>query len=83
MIRRAEDQAVVTSCAVPVLLLSTKQVGLALGGMSVSHVERLSASGRLGPRPVKLGRLVRWRAAELRAWAEAGCPPRHEWDKRT
>ena len=34
----------------------------------MSHVERLNASGRLGPRPVRLGRLVRWRRDELEAW---------------
>ncbi len=61
------------------VLFSKRQVGLALGGVSVSGVERLHNSGRLGPRPIRLGRLVRFNAAELRAWADAGCPPRHEW----
>ena len=85
MTRRAEEQAVATSCAVPALLLSKKQLGLALGGMSVATVERLHNSGRLGPQPLRLGtRLVRWNRNELVAWIDAGCPPRHEWTwKRT
>ena len=34
------------------------------------------------PRPVKIGRSVFWRADELRAWVEAGCPRRAEWEAR-
>jgi len=30
--------------------------------------------------PVRLGRAVRWRAEELRAWVEKGCPPRARWN---
>ncbi len=84
MTRRAEDSAAVTSCDVPALLLSRKQVGLALGGMSIATVDRLTNSGRLGPEPLKFGKLVRWNRNELVAWIDAGCPPRHEWTwKRT
>ena len=31
------------------------------------------------PSPVRLGRLVRFRLAELLAWIEADCPPKKHW----
>lgn len=40
---------------------------------------RLRSSGKL-PRPVQLGRLVRWRTAEVREWVEAGCPALSIWE---
>ncbi len=63
-------------------LLSKAQVGKFLGGMSVASVERLHASGRLGPLPVRLGRLVRWRRDELEEWVAAGLPNREVWRQR-
>jgi predicted DNA-binding transcriptional regulator AlpA len=33
----------------------------------------------LFPLPVRIGRCVRWRSDELRAWVVAGCPPRSAW----
>jgi excisionase family DNA binding protein len=41
---------------------------------SKRHVYRLSDAGRM-PRPVALGRLIRWRRAELLNWVNDGCPP--------
>lgn len=38
----------------------------------------LNARG-LVPEPVRIGRSVRWRANEIRAWLDAGCPERAEW----
>lgn len=39
---------------------------------------RLKASGRL-PRPLRIGRSVRWRREEIRLWIAAGCPdPRRD-----
>lgn len=40
---------------------------------SPRHVYRLSDAGKM-PRPVRLGALIRWRAAELRHWIDDGCP---------
>lgn len=37
------------------------------------HVRRLADSGRM-PRPLHIGRLVRWRIAEVDEWLAAGCP---------
>jgi len=31
------------------------------------------------PEPVRLGKLIRWRLAELLAWIDAGCPQRRAW----
>ena len=37
-------------------------------------------SGGQIPRPVRIGRSIFWRADELRAWIDAGCPRRQDWD---
>jgi len=47
--------------------------------ISRAHFHALNSSGRLGPVGVKLGRSVRWRTDELRAWVSQGCPPRDRW----
>lgn len=50
--------------------------------VSVRSIRRMDATGEL-PAPIRLSsRAVRWRRAELRAWIEAGCPPRDEWTWR-
>ncbi|WP_437202245.1 helix-turn-helix transcriptional regulator [Planctomicrobium sp. SH664] len=47
--------------------------------VSIRHVAALNATGRL-PRPIRLGRAVRWNAEELRAWLAAGAPSRDRWE---
>lgn len=54
------------------VLLDVDQVA-GLLRCSSRHVYRLTDGGRM-PRPVKLGALVRWRAAEIREWIASGCP---------
>ena len=49
-------------------------------GISERHLWACHASGRLGPRPIALGRSKRWRLDELRAWLDAGAPPRERWE---
>jgi excisionase family DNA binding protein len=45
-------------------------------GISARSFRRLVARGK-APAPVRLGRLVRWRAADLEAWiAEMNAAPR-------
>ncbi len=61
-----------------VLLWRVDDLARALG-CDRRTVERLEAAGKLGPRRVKLGGMVRFQAAECRAWVAAGCPPRDEW----
>ena len=48
-------------------------------GVSRTAFYRLSRAGRL-PLPVRLGRSVWWRSAELDAWVAAGCPGRARWE---
>ena len=61
--------------------LALPDAGVAkLLSISKRHVHALNASGRL-PRPIRLGRSVRWRADEIRAWLDAGCPPRDKWEE--
>lgn len=50
-------------------------------GISLRHLRGLDASGRL-PRPIRLGRAVRWSVAELREWLAAACPARDRWEDR-
>lgn len=35
------------------------------------------------PMPVHLGRLVRWRLAEVLKWIEADCPPQESWASKS
>jgi predicted DNA-binding transcriptional regulator AlpA len=49
------------------------QAVAAMLGCSDRHDYRLSDAGRM-PVPVKLGSLVRWSAAAIREWTDAGCP---------
>ena len=68
-------------------LHSVEQTGLAVDAaelakllqVSLRHVNALNSSGRL-PKPIRLGRSVRWPRAELEAWLAAGAPSRDEWD---
>lgn len=47
-------------------------------GLSERTDWRLASAGNL-PQPIRLGRSVRWRVAEIQAWLEQGCPGRREW----
>ena len=47
--------------------------------VTVRHVRALDASGRL-PKPIRLGRAVRWSRDELLAWIKAGGPSRDRWE---
>ena len=62
----------------PRLALSVEEVAEVLG-ISRAHVWRLHSSGHI-PRPVRLGRSVRWDRKTLEAWLEAGGPPRDRWE---
>lgn len=47
--------------------------------VSVRMVGKMNSSGRL-PRPIHLGRSVRWSVAELEAWLAADAPSRDQWE---
>jgi len=61
------------------LLLPASEAAQLLG-ISKRHLHTLNVSGRL-PRPIRLGRSVRWNANELRAWIAAGCPELIPWEE--
>ncbi|MBD3672369.1 MAG: helix-turn-helix domain-containing protein [Planctomycetaceae bacterium] len=61
------------------LLLPASEAARLLG-ISKRHLHTLNVSGRL-PRPIRLGRSVRWNAEELRAWIAVGCPERKSWEE--
>jgi excisionase family DNA binding protein len=48
-------------------------------GISKRHFASLNSQGRV-PRPINLGRSVRWSVEELRAWLAAGAPERSRWE---
>jgi predicted DNA-binding transcriptional regulator AlpA len=50
-------------------------------GISTRYVWALNSSGRL-PRPIRLGRAVRWNVSCVRAWINCGCPPRDQFEQR-
>jgi predicted DNA-binding transcriptional regulator AlpA len=64
--------------AVEPLAWDIKRLAEALS-ISTASAWRLNAAGKL-PRPVRVGRSVRWPVAEVRAWLAAGCPPRDVWE---
>lgn len=49
-------------------------------GLSRRYLLTADASGRIGPRSIKIGRRRLWSVAELRRWAAAGCPHRVNWE---
>jgi excisionase family DNA binding protein len=53
-------------------LLDVKKVAELLG-LSPRTIYRLTDSARM-PKPLKIGAASRFRASEIRAWIEAGCP---------
>ena len=73
----AGEGALEENLSVDVRLLSAEDLARELG-FSLRTIRRLDAAGKV-PRPVKIGRAARWRRAEIRAWQDAGCPPRAEW----
>jgi excisionase family DNA binding protein len=61
----------------PLLIPDTEAARLA--GCSRSHWQRLIVAGRV-PAPIRLGRRVLWRRADVIAWIEASCPDRRTWE---
>ena len=59
------------------LLLTYKEAGKLLK-VSDRTVWTMSHEGKM-PKPIRIGQSVRFCYEELRAWANAGCPPQSEW----
>lgn len=77
-----DERVAVTSAASPVdgpLLLDAAETASLLG-VGRSTFYRMVETGAV-PAPVHLGRMRRWRRAEIVAWAAAGCPPRVRWEQ--
>ena len=47
--------------------------------VSLRHLRRLDSAGKL-PKPIRLGRSVRFAVAEVNAWLAAGAPDRQRWE---
>lgn len=61
-----------TSTSEKPLLLDVKEIAKLLG-ISVRTVWGKSASGYM-PKPVRIGKLCRWRREEIEKWVAKGCP---------
>jgi excisionase family DNA binding protein len=59
------------------LVLNALEVAVLLK-IGKSTFLRLHSAGKV-PQPVRFGRSVRWRRAELEAWVAAGAPSRDKW----
>lgn len=66
--------AVVERASGPRMALNARELAERLG-ISERHVWRLHNGGKL-PRPVRLGRSVRWLVAEIDDWLKADTPDR-------
>jgi predicted DNA-binding transcriptional regulator AlpA len=67
----------VNTPAIESLLIPDIQAA-ALAGVSRATWHRLRAAGKL-PSPIRLGRKVLWRRAEVVGWIDAGCPDARTW----
>ena len=68
-----------TGPIVPLLVDAT--VVAALLNVSQRHVHRMDALGQV-PKPIRLGRTVRWNHEEIKEWIAAGAPRRSHWNLR-
>lgn len=59
-------------------LLIDKKSAAKLLKLSDRTIWAMANEGRM-PKPIKIGRLVRWGFEELQAWVNAGGPPMSEW----
>ena len=60
------------------LAISATDLAMKLG-VSLRHIRRLDASGKL-PEPIRLGNSIRWLIEEIEAWLQAGAPARTAWE---
>lgn len=47
--------------------------------VSVRTLRRQELLGKIGPRPLTIGRAIRYRVDEVRRWIAAGVPDRDTW----
>jgi len=63
------------------LLVDAAEAARLLGISRTTFFGQL-ASGRIGPRPIRIGRCLRFSREEMERWCGAGCPPRSVWEAR-
>jgi predicted DNA-binding transcriptional regulator AlpA len=78
---RPSGEANELNATVPQPLLFTAKQAARTCGKSLRTWRAWDSAGWI-PRPVRTGRATLWRADELRAWVDAGCPRREEWEAR-
>ena len=77
-ITETDDLVEITNDSVSPLVVSAKEAAKMLS-VSERHFWAQNSRGRI-PRPVRIGRSVRWRVDELKAWVAAGMPERSRWE---
>lgn len=60
------------------LVLTARELAMLLG-ISERHLWSMNRNGRLGPEPIRFGKVARWTRSSIEAWLEAGAPPRDQW----
>ncbi len=63
-------------------LLVDTETAARLLSVGKSLLYQMCSDGRFGPKVYKLGRRTLYSFDEIRAWVEAGLPPRQVWTKR-
>ena len=61
------------------LAISARQLATRMG-VSLRHIRRADSAGLI-PRPVHIGRSVRWPLHEINGWLTAGAPDRRTWEQ--
>ena len=61
------------------LALSASQLANQLG-VSLRHIRRMDSAQML-PRPIRLGRSIRWPVEEVHNWLKNGAPDRRRWEQ--
>jgi len=75
----APAPAAVAQAPTPPFLIDSAETGR-LCGIGKTCLYRLLATEAFGPKPLRLGRAVRFSRSEIAAWIAAGCPPRARWE---
>lgn len=65
----------------PVALAVSAADTAAILDVSQRHLWAMHSAGKI-PKPVRLGRCVKWIRQELEDWLAAGAPSREQWEKQ-
>ncbi len=74
----AATPAATATPADPPALMTSAELAAELQ-ISERTVRRLQITGKIGPKPINVGRACRYLRCEARRWIEAGCPDRESW----